>query len=309
MSDIVYMIILYKGWPQARRLIDRLDGEHVHFLVHIDRKSDDGFVAQVRAGLRDRTNCHFIPRETVHWGAWGLVQVLLNGARYIEDHGIPCDTYVYMSGQDYPLVSNEAIHDFFDEHDGQQFLEYFALPDARWPAGGLDRIEAYHFQVRGRHLRYPPSAQQTPTVLRPMLAALPRVHRKIPGGYACYGGSAATILAANGVRYLNSFVTTDLGRRVVRFFKKARHPDELFFQTVFLNSDLRDTVVNDELRYIDWNPPEGYPPKILRMEDFTPIVSSSKLFARKFDADVDADILDALDDHAARTGRGIEIEG
>ncbi len=297
MTEVVYMMILFKDWDQSRRVIDRLDGPNVSFLIHIDRKTGDDFVAAATKYLAGRANCHFVKRESVHWGAWGgLVQAQLNGARYVEAHGIPCDVFIYMSGQDYPLRSNEEIAGFFAEHPGKQFLENFPLPTSRWPDGGMDRVKEFHFQVRRRHVAYPPlQGGDVPTLLRPHRKRWPIVDRKLPGAYAYHGGSAAIILSGEGVSYLNSFVRTRLGRRMIRYFKTVRNPDEIFFQTVFLNSELRDTVIDDELRYIDWNPPEGFPPKILRMEDFEKLRASGKLFARKFSSAVDIDVLDALD--------------
>ena len=268
MTDIVYAMILFKEWDQVRRLIARLDGPNVHFVIHVDRKAAPGFVSSAVAYLAGRPNCHFVRRESVYWGAWGLVQALLNGARYVEDQSIPCDFYIYMSGQDYPLSSPAEIDAFFAEHKGSQFLENFRLPYEHWAHGGMDRVKSFHFQVRGRHLSYPPAAERVPTRLRPLVERLPMIDRVLPGGYEYYGGSAAIILARNGIAYLNAFVASPLGRRMIRHLKRARHPDEIFFQTVFLNSELRETVVNDELRYVDWAPPVGLPPKILGMEDY-----------------------------------------
>jgi hypothetical protein len=82
---------------------------------------------------------------------------------------------------------------------------------------------------------------------------------------------------------------------VVRFFEHAFIPDELFFQTVLMNSAHAESIVDDNLRYIDWAAHPG--PKILREEDLPRLLVSDKLFARKFDATVDADVLDRLDEH------------
>jgi hypothetical protein len=73
-------------------------------------------------------------------------------------------------------------------------------------------------------------------------------------------------------------------------------PDELFFQTIVLHSPFADTVVNDNLRYIDWSRRPA--PAILHAQDFPSLIGSGKLFARKFDANVDARILDMLDEHS-----------
>jgi hypothetical protein len=87
---------------------------------------------------------------------------------------------------------------------------------------------------------------------------------------------------------------------VIRFFRHALHPDELFFQTVLLNSPLADTVVDDHLRFIDWRDDPGSP-AVLQTPDRDAMIASGKLFARKFDTSVDEGILDLLDEHIETT--------
>lgn len=73
-------------------------------------------------------------------------------------------------------------------------------------------------------------------------------------------------------------------------------PDEIFFQTIVLNSPLAHTVVNDDLRYLEWRDPAlAGGPAVLGEHDFRKIMSSSKLFARKFDMTQDAEILELID--------------
>jgi hypothetical protein len=93
--------------------------------------------------------------------------------------------------------------------------------------------------------------------------------------------------------------------RLVRFFKHVLLPEELFFQTVLLSSPLASTVVNDHLRHIVWA--GGGNPKTLTSSDYDAVVSSGKLFARKFDAEVDEAILDRLDAHIE--GRAFAASG
>jgi core-2/I-Branching enzyme len=94
------------------------------------------------------------------------------------------------------------------------------------------------------------------------------------------------------VRYLVRF--TDSRPEVVRFFRHVKMPDEIYVQTVLLNSPLRETIVADDIHYIDWSR-GGSHPKTLGTEDYAKIVASGKLFARKFDPVHDAQILDLLD--------------
>jgi len=123
---------------------------------------------------------------------------------------------------------------------------------------------------------------------------LPFTTRKLPGNYQFYGGSAAVTLARNGISYVNQFVRSDLGQQMVHFYMRTQNADEMFFQTVLMNSQLRDTVVNDKLRYVDWSQKNSHP-KIITKQDYQRLKDSGQLFARKFDIHVDAEILDMLD--------------
>jgi hypothetical protein len=61
-----------------------------------------------------------------------------------------------------------------------------------------------------------------------------------------------------------------------------------------MNSPLRETVVNDNLRYLDWSRTPA--PAVLGVGDLDGMLGSDKLFARKFDESVDRDVLDRLDE-------------
>jgi hypothetical protein len=70
-------------------------------------------------------------------------------------------------------------------------------------------------------------------------------------------------------------------------------PEEIFFQTVLVNSPLRETLVNRALHYTAW--PGGPHPKTLGVEDFPTLAASDVLYARKFDVERDSLVLDAID--------------
>jgi Core-2/I-Branching enzyme len=72
-------------------------------------------------------------------------------------------------------------------------------------------------------------------------------------------------------------------------------PEEIFFQTVLMNSPFKNQIENDNLRYIIWQSPSRHP-EILRKSDFSGCINSKKLFARKFDCTVDEEVLCMLDE-------------
>jgi hypothetical protein len=116
--------------------------------------------------------------------------------------------------------------------------------------------------------------------------------RKFPAGYTPHGGWAYWCLSREHVEYVHRFAQAHPS--FVKFFRFAKSADEIFFQTVLLNSPFKDRIVNDDLRYVDWSS-NDCSPQILRGADLPKLAASPKLFARKFDAAVDAAVLDLID--------------
>lgn len=77
-------------------------------------------------------------------------------------------------------------------------------------------------------------------------------------------------------------------------------PDELYHHTILCNSNFR--ISPNNWRYTDWSHNQGRTPhpKTLLMEDLAKIRELTAHFARKFDADVDQEVLDALDEDVMR---------
>ncbi|MDR2097810.1 MAG: hypothetical protein LBP37_04745 [Spirochaetaceae bacterium] len=75
-------------------------------------------------------------------------------------------------------------------------------------------------------------------------------------------------------------------------YKWTSCSDEIFFQTI-LNKIEGITIVNDSLRYVDWETGPEYP-RILRTHDYEKVIESGKLFARKFDEKSDREIIELI---------------
>ena len=82
----------------------------------------------------------------------------------------------------------------------------------------------------------------------------------------------------------------------VSFFRRVFIPDELFFQTLLVNSELRNRIVNDDLRYTRWTA-TGSGPEVLGVDDFDRLRDTECLFARKFDQGVDGRVLELIEEH------------
>lgn len=75
------------------------------------------------------------------------------------------------------------------------------------------------------------------------------------------------------------------------FGKHTRCADELFLQTVVMNSNLKSRVTGYNLRHIDFNRGRPY---TWREEDLSELLNSKDLFARKFNEDVDGIVIEKL---------------
>ncbi|HSK16940.1 MAG TPA: beta-1,6-N-acetylglucosaminyltransferase [Gaiellaceae bacterium] len=279
-ATLAYIISAYKLPDQLIRLVRRLDTETSSFFVHVDRKTDDDTYRRMTEPLSGLDNVHFLERHRCHYGGFGHVEATIKGIRELFRRGIPFDHVLLLTGQDYPIASNRRIGAFFREHEGLSFMTHFPLPSDEWQEGGMDRIESWHVRLGSHYVRIP--------------GIRARFGRGYPAGLRPFGGSAYWCLSRECTEFVHRFLGD--ARSYVRFFRFVDVPDEIFFQTILLNSPLRDAIVNDDLRYLEWRHPEvAGGPAVLRRADFENIMSSGKLFARKFDATEDAEILDLID--------------
>lgn len=275
---IAYLLPVHRGPTQVVRLLRRLATDDAVFVLHVDARAGKAVEDEIARGVVDLPSVAFVQRHRCYWGGFGMVRATLECLRHLVEHDVAFDHAVLVSGQDYPLRPARELERFFAGAEGRSYLDFFPLPRADgWGArGGLDRIEDWHLiRRRALHLRLP----------RP---------RRIPGGLAPFGGSAWWSLARPLAAYVDAQVREH--PELPRFFEHALHPSELFFQTVVMNSPHAGSVVNESLRFVRWAN-DARNPVTLTAADVAGLLGSGKLFARKFDAGVDAGALDLLDAH------------
>ncbi len=270
---LAYIISAYHRLNQVTRLVRRLQADGTSCFVHVDRKTDDHEYEELMQSLIDVPTVHFLERHTCHWGGFGHVRATLKGIDALLSGGAGFDYAVLLTGQDYPIKSNGYIARFFESQRPRSFMAVSPLPSESWsPRGGLDRIEYAHVRLHGHHARLP-------------------FRRAFPEGLRPFGGGAYWSLSRECIEYVSGFVAERPD--VVAFFRRVDIPDEIFFHTILMNSPLRDTIVDDNLRYIDWE--RGRRPAVLEARDIDALRASPKLYARKFDVHQDESVLDLID--------------
>jgi len=274
---IAHLILAHSQPQQLQRLIRKLYNPGADFYLHIDAKTDiKPFMA-----LKNLPHVYFIQkREKVLWGAYSIVQATINGFKEILKSSKQYDYINLLSGQDYPIKSTEYIHRFLADYNGKLFMEFYPVENV-WEEA-IPRIKKYHllnYNIPGKY-----------KIENFINAFLPE--RKMPEGLVAVGRSQWFTITRNAASYIVDYLETH--PNVAFFFKLSWAPDEMIFHTILYNSVFRDYMVNNNLRYIDWS--EGKPsPKTFTIKDAVVLKNSDKLFARKFNPNVDERIFDEID--------------
>ncbi len=290
---IAYLILAHKNPSQLAELVTALDDPtKTRFYIHVDQRSAEFLGSPSLKPIMDRENVSFLrDRVRVYWGGFSIVEATLRLLRKAVDEG-GFEYAVLLSGQDFPIKSNRHIELFFESHDGKEFISYTPLPSQEWDWGPdiMERIESY-WRVDGirrllettgskRLQRWGWGAYSRLTTL--VYRHAPGLKRNFLPGIAPYGGSSWFAISSRCATYALNYLQDH--PEYCKFFAHTLISDESFFQTLILNSPFRDYVVNDALRFIDWDPGASSP-RVLTCEDLDRLVVSDRLYARKFDND------------------------
>jgi hypothetical protein len=280
------LVTAYKHADWLSRVLNRL-GPDFSFFIHVDRKSSLRDQEQYRRLSHSHRNLIVVCSQyEVNWGGFNHLRAILLLVQKALENGM--DYCHLITAQDYPIKSANYFH---AQLDGKQnYIEFFPLPTNKWSDGGLDRLAYYHlhdvFDAKTRLGRL--SLHFLSAVQR----ALYR-RRRLPSTLRFYGGSTYWSLNRACLEHVLDYIEHD-----PYFLARFHHTfcsEEILFQTILVNSPLRETLVNDNLRYICWHGRHGSVPAILEEEDFSSIMSSNALFARKMAYPVSQDLVDQID--------------
>jgi hypothetical protein len=273
---IAYIVLAHKNIHQIRWLLEAIQSENVSIYLHIDRLSGRKIHQEAIDALENIQNLTYLRRYATSWGGFGLVKATLEGLRQIMLSGLP-EYVILLSGQDYPVKPKEELEAFLQNNYGMSYMEYYNFPHPNWEDhGGFDRINRWFFTFPFKENRL--AKEIRAKTIQALNVLMPR--RKFPEGYKPYGGSQWWCLYQDCFAYINEFCKQN--KKFVRFFKTVRIPDEIFFQTMLMNSDLANKIINRKLTYVDWNGPPY--PRILSQKDLVTLKFSRYFFARKFDS-------------------------
>lgn len=230
------------------------------------------------------SHCKFCERVDVRWGNVSLLQAELNLFELASE--IKHSYYHLISGIDLPLHSQDYIHKYFDGKN----LEYIGYSH-KWDV----RSRVFCHNVFMKHMRFPNR------YVRGGLQKMRQIFNKLQilTGYKRNLPKYDFQAGCEWVSVTHDFVLALLSKKdeILKMYKYSYCPDEIYKQTFAYNSEFRDRIydMNDEfegcLREIDWNRGRPY---VWRKTDYEYLSHSGRLFARKFDENVDNDVIDMI---------------
>lgn len=279
-----YLIIAHTNFEQLQTLINLLDDPRNDIYLHVDKKAKN-----VPVFTAKHSWLHRIEPINVVWGGHSQIHCemkLLEAAskghyRY----------YHLISGMDLPLKTQDEIHAFFQENHGKEFMEF--NEEACRAKNFYDRVQHYYFFANlgfnnrstiGHGMRY------LDTISVKVQKAL-HIYRELR--FPLYRGAQWFSITDGLVQYVLS--QKDAVRKQ---FDYTFLTDEIFLQSVAVSSPLRDNIVNNCLRAIDW---ERGLPYTFRKEDVPMLLASDSLWARKFDQRVDGEAIEMIAQHFGKS--------
>ncbi|TSJ40757.1 glycosyl transferase [Mucilaginibacter corticis] len=274
---LAHLILAHGSKSQLERLVKRLVYPNTDIYIHLDAKSD---MAEF-ADLEKLDGVSFIKKRTgIKWGDYSMVTATLISFEEILKSGNEYSHINLLSGQDYPLKSAATIQKFLFANTGKSFIKHLSIFD-EWQES-KSRITMYNLGDYNFPLKF-----KIQDFLNKFLP-----DRKMPLGLKPYGFSQWITITPECVAYSLDYLKKHRAAR--RSFRLIWAVDEIIFQTILMNSPLKDKVVNDHLRYIKFKRGASRP-NTLTMADAKLLVDSGKFYARKFDPNVDSEILNYLD--------------
>ena len=300
-----YLILAHKNPLQLSRMIERLDDGASKFFIHLDAKTPiEPFAACLEGG-----HIRFIePRERCVWGDFSIVRATIH---LMEAASKEQGFFILMSGQDYPIQSQRYINAFLESNKGFDFIEIEPLEEKWKPKMVKDKLEHYHIlhsEERGHSNCYAPFAhcsvfQKVRTLMHllkgrlsqknfRLLCSLPK---RVAPFERQYAGSQFWAFSERTFYAVLNYIREHKAA-LEEYYKYTSSSDEIYFHSVLMDLVAKDSTIKlkEQITYVNYFRKNN----VFITEDSEKLTSAKgKLFARKFDTDIDIEILNKLDSY------------
>lgn len=263
-----YLIITHNEFEVLQRLVAALDDERNDIFIHFDKK------VKVLPEIKTKKSGLFViqNRVDIRWGHVSQIEAELLLLETSYTNG-PYDRYHIISGVHLPLKSNDYIHRFFCEHEGEELLHM-------WPFDDFEanvKIRTRHFFVRWYKCKH--------AILRNFSQIFWNLNLKVQRMFDIRNSRDIPFYKSDNWLSLTGKAVGYLVARKTELMKMYRHSfcgDEFFVATELMNNkDKFNVFDSDRLLYVDFIVGA---PRNLTADDEETLLASPCLFARKFDS-------------------------
>ena len=315
-NKICYLVIAHKGKEQLLQLINSLKTDNTDVFLHVD------FMSGMSDSDFDKEKC-VVLNNRIHGElfSYSLVEIelrlLKKATEYGKIYNIQYIYYCLLSGQDFPLVSQNNIFQELQHSYPKPFIDCTPRSKSNWLSNRAEHIYLYSKyypriislsnHINNLFLR---KVIRAPIILIDKLfAPFFSVQKQLDKlGIYLYGGSQWWILPDIIVDWIIEECCNRTHQKI-RVIQKIFGPDETFFQTLIMSGKYKDKIeINDPntttqnsktFAYFQKKdaPAVGHP-YVFTIEDKDLLMEKAKhyFFARKFDSSIDQHIIDYLDE-------------
>lgn len=312
-----YLILAHAMPNHLFKLVNTLNNDDSIFYIHIDKKAD---LADFNL-ISHIHNVFIIPeRFDCIWGDYSIVEAIISLLKHYIRNEHSGSHAILLSGQDYPLVSNESINNFFNANISKSFIDcmplshanmseedqrkrfnYFRLnlgsgkSDALFiPSINSDRIlDDFNFNNLLTLLTNNKINKNSKIDYIRLISNIKNFPKEsLHVGKQWFALNRYLVIKI--LDYINS------NSDYVNYSKYCHVPDEFFFHSIVKTLQFQDDriILGPSVTYNNWNKPNVPLPVVFNVSDFEELKKFSNyyLFARKFSEDSSTKLIELLDE-------------
>jgi len=277
-----FLIMAYRDEEYLIRLVTYLSTIGKVY-VHINTRSKDTIDADI-LNKKNIPNTVFYQIFDTSWGNKGHYTAVIEMLNLIlKDSEI--DYIHIMSGSDLPVKSKDDFSRMFKNNKNI----YMSCENVdKLSKATQERYRYFHFltDVSAKN-----KAWKIFDILCVAIQKMFRITQNRIGSFEnIYKGMIWVSAPTSAFNYAVQFILDDLSFQ--KILKHTAIPEEILFQTIFMNSEYKENIVAENLHYTDWTFRNRSMPAYLDFSDIENINNSEYFFARKVDSKISKELID-----------------
>lgn len=277
-----YLLLVYKNTYVLEKTLQLIDDERNDIYIHVDAKSE-GFDFEICRQHVKKSKLVFIDRTSCFWASFSLLYATIC---LLKAANATCKYKYYhlLSEACMPIKSQDYIH--FQMFEGDK--DYLETTDITWDTAVWNKY--YYFFTENYYYR---TSKLIKGISR-ILLVLPQRLFFIDRWRGCKGKSGEKIKPQWGWQWFslcNATVEMILSKEeyIIKHFKRTHVPDECCIPTMLVNFGNPELIVSSKRNILF----DGKP-SVITVEDYDRLMRSDDFFARKFDENIDREVIDRI---------------